>query len=181
MINRLCAALGKPLPTPFASSTELPQPHSFPPPEALAKPEVEPLLRELGFGYRAPYVHKTAVLLCELAAEANQTTDEYLESLAKLPYEEAREALLQFTGVGPKVADCIALFGLGFREVVPVDTHVWQIAVRDYKFKGGPKEAKGPVSKDIYEKVKTHLRKIWGDSAGWTQQVCIALCVISSR
>ena len=33
-------------------------------------------------------------------------------------------------GVGRKVADCVALFSLDKHDVVPVDTHVWDIACR---------------------------------------------------
>ena len=38
-------------------------------------------------------------------------------------YREAHEALLALQGVGPKVADCVCLMGLGWGEAVPVDTH----------------------------------------------------------
>jgi N-glycosylase/DNA lyase len=166
MIRRLCESLGAPLPV-YNDQLH----YAFPSPEDLCRPGTEELLRELGFGYRAPYIYKTALLLCELASEAQCTPHEYLDSLSKLPYTEARAALLQFVGVGPKVADCVALFGLGFAHVVPVDTHVWQIAVRDYGFKG--KEAKGPCGAAVYEKVQQHLQGIWGDKAGWAQQVCL--------
>ena len=33
-------------------------------------------------------------------------------------------------GIGPKVAACVALFSLDKHAAIPVDTHVWQIAVR---------------------------------------------------
>ncbi len=38
-------------------------------------------------------------------------------------YREAHEALTTLQGVGPKVADCVCLMGLGWGEAVPVDTH----------------------------------------------------------
>ena len=34
--------------------------------------------------------------------------------------------------MGPKVADCVALFSLDQAACIPVDTHVWRIARRDY-------------------------------------------------
>lgn len=40
--------------------------------------------------------------------------------------------LLQLPGVGRKVADCVALFSLDQSDCIPVDTHVWAIALRDY-------------------------------------------------
>ncbi len=38
-------------------------------------------------------------------------------------YRRAHEELLALQGVGPKVADCVCLMGLGWGEAVPVDTH----------------------------------------------------------
>ena len=74
---------------------------------------------------------ETAVLLEKNAKEAGVGTDEYLDGLreGKLEggLEEARRRLMEFMGVGRKVADCVALFGLGWKEVVPVDTHVFQV------------------------------------------------------
>jgi N-glycosylase/DNA lyase len=115
MIRKLCEHLGTPLP----SFNDLPH-FAFPTPEILAQPGTDETLRRLGFGYRAPYIHRTAQMLCEMAEERQCTPHEYLLSLSKLPYAEAKLALLEFVGVGPKVADCIALFGLGFSNVVPV-------------------------------------------------------------
>ena len=102
---------------------------SFPTLEALAAEGVEQTLRSLGFGYRAGYVHKTATLL------VNERPKGWLESLRDLSYSEAHSALLELMGVGAKVSDCVCLMGLDKLEAVPVDTHVWQIAVRDYDFK----------------------------------------------
>lgn len=82
--------------------------HPFPPPEALADPSVDNKLRELGFGYRAKYIQKTAALLCE----RHKDPQTWLKSLRTKSIEEAREALLELHGVGPKVADCILLMSL---------------------------------------------------------------------
>ena len=87
----------------------------FPAPEALAG-TTEEKLRELGLGYRAPYIVKTARMVCEGKVE--------LESLPELGYEEAKEELLKLCGVGVKVADCICLFALHHIEAFPVDTHI---------------------------------------------------------
>ena len=108
-----------------------------------------------------------------------------LDHLRHIPFADARQALLEFSGVGFKVADCIALFGLGHDAVVPIDTHVWRIATRDYGFRApavkGKGKAKapvdGPISKDVYVLVQKFLAEAWGPFAGWKQQ--ILLCVHS--
>lgn len=88
-------------------------------------------------------------------------------------YRRAHEQLLLLPGVGPKVADCVCLMGLGWGEAVPVDTHVWQIAVRDYRFGGGGKSAgkTKTFSRAMYDAVGDHFRKLWGDQAGWAHSV----------
>lgn len=92
-----------------ATSFDSPSLFSVPPPDALAHPHLDATLRKLGTGYRAPYLVATAQLLLRLAHEAGLDPLEWLETLRKGRYEgtmqEAREQLMQFVGVGPKVAD----------------------------------------------------------------------------
>ncbi|KAK6433509.1 8-oxoguanine glycosylase ogg1 [Oleoguttula sp. CCFEE 5521] len=83
-------------------------------------------------------------------------------------YRQAHEELLTLQGVGPKVADCVCLMGLGWGEAVPVDTHVWQIAQRDYKF-GKGKHAS--LTKATYDAVGDKFRSLWGQEAGWAHSV----------
>lgn len=152
--------------------------HDFPGPQALMGKGVEAHLRELGFGYRARYIAETARLVSEekprgwlesLTNPENPGFDaEEDPELGRATYKEAHEQLLTLSGVGPKVADCVCLMGLGWGEAVPVDTHVWQIAQRDYKF--GKVKTK-TFSKAMYDSVGDHFRKIWGDQAGWAQSV----------
>lgn len=153
--------------------------HDFPPPEALTGSSVEAHLRELGFGYRAKYIAQTASII------VNDRPRGWFEGLtnpenpcfrktpegSRLPqstYKEAHEKLLQLAGVGPKVADCVCLMGLGWGEAVPVDTHVWQIAQRDYKF--GKTKTK-TFNKPMYDAVGDHFRELWGKYAGWAHSV----------
>lgn len=58
--------------------------------------------------------------------------------------------------------------GLGWGEAVPVDTHVWQIAQRDYKF-GKGKHAS--LTKQTYDAVGDKFRSLWGKEAGWAHSV----------
>lgn len=96
--------------------------HAFPTPAQLAT-ATEGELRELGLGYRAPYVVRTAKMVAEGEAHPAEARD--------LEYEEARDYLTRFVGVGDKVADCILLFSLGFDEAVPLDTWL-ETAVEDH-------------------------------------------------
>ena len=156
--------------------------HDFPPPEALVGPGVESHLRELGFGYRAGYIAKTALIVAKEKPEGwlqslcnSESHENRLET--KLPdggrdgYRKAHEELLQLQGVGPKVADCVCLMGLGWGEAVPVDTHVWQIAQRDYKFGKGKHKS---LTKATYDAVGDHFRQLWGKEAGWAHSVLFA-------
>ena len=43
------------------------------------------------------------------------------------PVDTARAELMKICGVGPKVADCILLFGAGKREAFPVDVWVRKV------------------------------------------------------
>jgi N-glycosylase/DNA lyase len=53
---------------------------------------------------------------------------------------------------------------------VPVDTHVWQIAARDYKFRLKGKKVVS-MTKDVYNGVGQFFRSLWGDYAGWAHSV----------
>ena len=55
-----------------------------------------------------------------------------MEELKQMTYEDAREYLMQFDGIGPKVADCICLYGLHKTESFPIDTHIKDIFEREY-------------------------------------------------
>ena len=174
MLRRISRLYGKKLPSaalldPQYTETEEDEIFAFPRPSDLLGEAVTSSLRAAGFGYRDAYVTKTAALVCELAKEDGELEPEaWLERLSTKTEAEAREGLLEFAGVGPKVADCILLFGCGFGEVVPVDTHVYQIAVRDYGMKGS---RDATVNKAMYAKVTEKLRTVWGDKAGWAHQV----------
>ncbi|KAB8076818.1 DNA glycosylase [Aspergillus leporis] len=178
MVEKLCINYG-----PFIASIDGRAYHDFPPPEALTGDDVESRLRSLGFGYRAKYIYQTALIV------STQRKKGWLDSLrnpespalgveaapggemrpeGRKGYREAHEKLLDLQGVGPKVADCVSLMGLGWGEAVPVDTHVWQIAQRDYKFGKGAHKS---LTKATYDAVGNHFRKLWGKEAGWAHSV----------
>ncbi|KAF2863378.1 DNA glycosylase [Piedraia hortae CBS 480.64] len=159
----------------------------FPSPEALAKYDVEAQLRALGFGYRSKYVHATACAVVKNGGESwlrslsnpmpatDLSNEDDWDPAGRIGYRDAHAALLKLSGVGPKVADCVCLMGLGWGEAVPVDTHVWQIAKRHYNFfpSAGRKET-GNLNKALYDQVANGFRTLWGREAGWAHSVLFA-------
>lgn len=82
--------------------------HLFPPPDALPA-DLEPTLRELGFGYRAGFIESS---LASLRVEFGSKVEAELMSWRELPVDQVREKLLALKGVGRKVADCVMLMCL---------------------------------------------------------------------
>lgn len=88
--------------------------YTFPEAQTLAKASKEEL-RSLKTGYRDDYI---------LAAAGMAVSGELmLKDLKKASFEEAVAALKKVHGIGEKVANCIALYGLHHIEGFPVD--VW--------------------------------------------------------
>ncbi|KAM4643687.1 N-glycosylase/DNA lyase isoform 4-T4 [Discoglossus pictus] len=123
----------------------------------------EAKLRELGFGYRAKFVSESARTIL------TKHGPDWLESLRLVPYEEAKKALCALPGVGAKVADCVCLMALDKTEAVPVDTHVWQIAKRDYLPELG--QGKKSLTDRVYKEIGSYFYDLWGPYAGWAQTV----------
>ncbi len=141
---------------PLLPGTEL---HRFPDAEVVATiPEAE--LRERKFGYRAATIPRAAQ---ELVRRGGR---DYLEHLKSVPYEEAHAALVTFHGIGPKLADCIALFALHHTCAVPVDTHLWHAATRLYF----PEWEQASITDLKYKAVSSHVRGRFGDLTGWAHQ-----------
>lgn len=95
----------------------------FPEPQEIAVLE-NGTLRDLGLGYRAEYVRHTA--------EYYATHPMELERLRSMGTDEARQTLLERKGIGPKVADCICLYGLHRMDSFPMDTHMKQVVALYY-------------------------------------------------
>jgi N-glycosylase/DNA lyase len=82
-----------------------------------------------------------------------------------MKYQDCRLELLKLPGVGPKVADCISLFSCCKHGVIPVDTHVLQIATRDYDVSVKNLNAK------TYLLIGDAFRDAFGEFAGWAHSV----------
>ena len=140
--------------------------YTFPTCQKLAK-ATEADLMDCGLGYRAKYLLDTSRRICQ--GNFN------LESLRKLPYVEAKKALMEFPGVGAKVADCVLLFSLGKPEAFPVDIWVKRVMLNHY---GDmlPQDlvkklaARQSLGSGDYEKLNAFGRSYFGEYAGYAQE-----------
>ena len=137
IIERLCNSLGR----------QTPYGNAFPTVEDMAAQTVEFYTR-MGAGYRDKYLLETAQMLLSYD----------LGTLSILDSSAARKELLRFMGVGPKVADCILLFGLKRFDVFPVDT--WLKKVYHSYFEQGHKDTE----------ISDYFCKLCGNDAGLCQQ-----------
>ena len=126
--------------------------NTFPRPEQLVEAG-EIGLRKLGLGFRAPYVYQATKRVLEGRLD--------LELLIDLPYEEAKANLMECNGIGPKIADCVAVFSLEKIEAFPIDVWVRR-ALGEWYF---PNQ-KIPPDKDLLEWAHAHF----GIYAGYAQQ-----------
>ena len=126
--------------------------HTFPSAEQLATAG-EAALRDLGLGFRAPYV----------ISAAHQVVDGSLDlyELITLPYPETKARLMDCYGIGAKIADCIAVFSLEKLEAFPVDVWVRR-ALAEWYF---PMQKK-PPDRAMVEWAQSYF----GRYAGYSQQ-----------
>ncbi len=124
LVDKICSAYGAPF------SFEGNPYHAFPEPQALAQ-ACEADLRTLGVGYRAPYL---------IGASRSIAEGFDLDAVAQMDYAAAKRRLMELPGVGAKVADCILLFSLSFREAFPADVWVRRILQDTYDFCGNDKQ-----------------------------------------
>jgi len=81
-------------------------------------------LRDLGLGFRAPYI-----------IDASQKVSEGIinfDSLKTSSYEQSKNNLMTINGVGEKIADCVLAFSLNFHNAFPVDRWVRRSLIINY-------------------------------------------------
>lgn len=123
--------------------------YGLPMPEKLAAVSEEQL-RGIGMGYRAPYLIKTAQMVCDGFP---------LDQLCRMEYAQAHAKLTELAGVGDKVADCVLLFGCRHASAFPVDTWVAKLLTSWFGV-----EVKGR------KKMLDVSREMFGAHAGLLQQ-----------
>ena len=121
--------------------------HAFPSRESLLEKD-EAFFKSIGAGYRASYLYKVV----------RQVDEKTLVEWKKLPTSELRRKLIGLSGVGPKVADCVLLFGYGRGDVFPVDTWIAKMYNKYYT----PLENR--------EEIRRRLTDEFGEDSGYAQQ-----------
>ena len=139
--------------------------YTFPTSERLAKANTVEL-EDCGLGYRAKHLLATAKMVY------NSKFD--FEHLKQLSYEKAKEELLNFSGVGLKVADCVLLFSLEKFEAFPVDVWVKRAILKHYSShftKEFTEKISGKsLTKPEYEQLSFFGRSYFGKYAGYAQE-----------
>ncbi len=97
--------------------------YTFPSAETIAKLSPEDLV-PLRAGFRNKYIID--------AAKKVASGEVDLDALKKLPLDEAEAELMKINGVGPKVAQCVLLYGCGRTDAFPVDVWVKRIMAELY-------------------------------------------------
>lgn len=142
IISRLCARFGR----------DMGGYHAFPDAEALSRAE-EADFAAIGCGYRSAY-------LCDAAKRVHDGRLD-LGALSNAPTDDVRKALLEVLGVGPKVAECVLLYGFGRLEAFPVD--VWikralkEVFGTDTPLLSSPYA--GIAQQYIFEYIRTHYER----------------------
>lgn len=124
---------------------------SIPSPEVLSQLSEEDL-KECRMGYRAKYM----IELAKQVLERGGTDAVYEQILAS---DNPIEALTEFTGVGPKVASCIALFGVGRYDAFPID--VWMRRAMNTVY---------GIEENRMAQMQEYAREHFGKYGGFAQQ-----------
>lgn len=124
--------------------------YSFPTIEKLYDKTIEDF-EKCSTGFRAKYIANT----CENVYKNNGI----LEHIFSLNDDECHTELQKFTGVGPKVADCIMLFSMQKYSAFPVDVWVKRAMMHFY------------VAPDVsLKKIREFGRDKFGNLSGFAQQ-----------
>ncbi len=150
IVTLLCERYGDPVPCPAEHAPA----HAFPSPGRMAGLS-EAELRGCKMGFRAPYLLATARRIAEGKPD--------LGRLHELSLDEARIALTNLPGVGPKIADCVLLFAYGFPSAFPIDVWVMK-ALRELYF---------PQRKPSRRKLNHFTTTHFGTNAGYAQQYLV--------
>lgn len=108
--------------------------YTFPSAQVLAQ-AVKEELRQLKTGYRDEYIIR--------ASQSVHTNQIDLEQLKTKSFEESVNSLKKIHGIGEKVANCVALYGLHHIEGFPVDVWILRVLKEIYDNKFNKDQYKG--------------------------------------
>lgn len=127
--------------------------YSFPTAETLANLTLDDL-GPCKLGYRARYIIETAKKYVKDGSRKYESLkDDGITS------KQAFDEISKFTGVGPKVANCILLFGLKKKDSFPID--VWMKKVMNHLY---------DIDVENVKAMESYAVKNFGDNAGIAQQ-----------
>ena len=138
MVESVCDTFGK----------DLGERRAFPTPKQILDKQDDISICRLG------YREKRFV---ELAENVERGTID-LKYISEMDYNKCVETLVEINGVGPKVADCVALFGFGHLEAFPVDARISKRLGEMYGVSGS------------YKQMAEFGRKKFGRYAGYAQE-----------
>lgn len=144
-IEKLSATFGELILTPTGEKW------AFPTPQRLADATIEQL-QQCGLGYRAGYVKD--------AAQKVATGQLDLEALKSCTDSELLQQLQTVSGVGVKVASCVALFGYHRLQALPVDVWIQRVLEQEYA-------GKWPKSYQKYAGVLQQYMFYYARSGDW--------------
>lgn len=124
--------------------------YSFPRPEDLCNLDITDI-QYSGIGFRGKYILNAAKIV------ADKEVDIY--NLRNMSTNDAREQLMIFPGIGPKVSDCIMFFSMDKDDVFPID--IWVKRVMEYFYV--------PEGTSL-KKIQIFAQDKFGDIAGFAQQ-----------
>lgn len=139
MVENVCKEFGK----------DLGGRYSFPTPEEII--DGESRISNCRLGYR----DERFVELAHRVADGD--IDPY--ELRKMDYHGCVNMLLSIKGIGPKVADCIALFSMDHLEAFPIDARIGRMMKERYGQDGN------------YRDISDYARRRFGRYAGYAQEL----------
>ena len=138
MVDNVCRTFGE----------DLGGRYSFPTPEEIIS--CEDRICECRLGFR----DKRLIELAHRVADKELVPDD----LKRMSYQECIDTLLTINGVGPKVADCIALFAYDHMEAFPIDARIGKVLKERYGQEGS------------YRKLSEFARNKFGRYPGYAQE-----------
>ena len=117
-------------------------------------------LRELGFGFRSPFI------VSAVRQVRGNGGLKWLGHLSSLPRAQACAELQKLAGCGPKVANCVCMCSLQMFDSVPVDTHCLQLMKRHYLAAHNPL-LHSPLTASRHDMLGDILRSIFGKFTSW--------------